>query len=368
MNEFMKKIEIRRFFLGITTHCNMVCRYCFVKDTNEFMSLKDAQRCLDFFLQSGGKNKLLYLYGGEPLLYFDFIKKIVPIFSRQAEKYKKVPSVIIVTNGTIVNEDICKFIKEYHIKVMISLSGRKESHDFFRVFKNGRKTFEIIRKNIELFSRVVSSKDLWVSYTLHPQFLKNFKKDIFYLIHTLHFINLHIEPVQYTSGVYWSPVELEEFEIKVKELFECIKKNITKRKFIFNSNVIRHLEVLLGIAPKDDFLYKIYNNLRVWPNSKMSFSHFAVNFIERYTHLREKFQKEVIKFSPKFTFDHYKNLLKVFNSLKKKTSVPLYFTSGERVWKVYNKLCQKFAEEIFEISWRDKSYKRYFLNAIERAI
>jgi len=357
--------EIRRFFLGITTHCNMVCSYCFVKDTNEFMTVNRAKKYLRFFLKSVGKDKLLYLYGGEPLVCFDFIKKIVPLFYQQAEKLGKIPSVIVVTNGTILNKEIADFISQYKIKVMISLSGQEKSHNLFRRFKDGRATFQATKNNLPKFFKKVERKDLWVSYTLHPLQLANFQKDFFYLI-KLGFNNIHLEPVQFTKGVYWRDFQLAKFKRIGNSIFNFIEENIPKNKFYFNSKVIRDLEILLRIVPKEDFLYSIYNNLRVWPHSKLTFSHFTPTLDKKYPAYKTLFQKGFLNFSrePK-----QKDLENIFlSSIEIDNQGPAYFGAGKKVWNVYDSTCQALAEKLIKRSKKNKNFKEYIQEALKRAI
>jgi len=358
-------MEIRRFFLGITTHCNMACSYCFVKDTNEFMKLAEAERYLRFFLRSAGKEKLLYLYGGEPLIYFDFIQKIIPFFYQQAKKFNKIPSVIIVTNGTIFYKKISNLIKKYQIKVMVSLSGQEKSHNLFRPLKNGQGSFALIKKNLKEFFKIVPKEDLWVSYTLHPKMLKNFQLDLLYLI-KLGFENIHIEPVQYTPEVYWTNSQLNKFKQGVNYLFNYLKKNIAKNRLLFNSKAIRDLEILLGLAPKDNFSYSLYNNLRVWLGSKLTFSHFAANLGKKQPFKRKLFQKGFLDFGEKFG---QKELKKIFrSSIEMDSREPDYFKAGQKVWSIYDQACRDLAQRVILKSQKNKSYKRYIQEALERAI
>ena len=349
-------MEIRRFFLGITTHCNMACSYCFVKDTNEFMVFNDTKKYLRFFLKSEGKDKLLYLYGGEPLVYFDFIKKVTPFFYEEAQKLNKIPSIIIVTNGTILNKEIANFIFQYKIKIMISISGQEKSHNFFRKFKNNKNTFEIIKKNLPKFFKIVRKKDLWVSYTLHPLQLDNFQKDFFYLI-KLGFNNIHFEPVQFTKGVYWKDFQLIKFKKIVNFIFNFIEKSISKNKFYFNSKIIRDLEILLQISPKEDFLYSVYNNLRIWPHSKLTFLHFALALNKKQGFLNfSKYLKQ-------------KDLKRIFlSSIKMDTQGPAYFSAGQKIWSIYDDSCKTLSTKLIKNSQKNKNFNKYIQEAIKRAI
>lgn len=358
---------IKRFFLGITTACNMNCSYCFVKDTGEFMNYPEASKFIKFFLTSSVSDGLLYLYGGEPLLHFKLIKQIIPFFNEWAQKLGKTPNVIIVTNGTVLNNEIAGFIKRNKIKVMISLSGKGLSHDHLRTFKDSKKsTFQVIKRNLPFFFECVKRKDLWVSYTLHPGMLSNFFEDFVYLI-KLGFENFHFEPVQYTVGVHWSKLELSYFTEKCQKIFDYIEGNIKSNIFLFNSKLIRDLEILLKLAPSSDFRYSLFNNLRVWPNSKIGFSHFVINLKDKYPRY-----KDVIGNGQFGNFRHmqdYRILQKAFlSTIKLNQQGPACFRAGERIWKIYDKMCVNMAENVIRSAQKKQIFKRYLKEALIRAV
>jgi uncharacterized protein len=59
------------------------------------------------------------------------------------------------TNGTLINEEIVKFIKEYKVFLSISLDGDKHTHDKNRIFINGNGTYDKLLKNIETLKDVL---------------------------------------------------------------------------------------------------------------------------------------------------------------------------------------------------------------------
>ncbi len=88
----------------------------------------------------------------------------------------------IQTNGTLLNDDWCKFFKENNFLVGISIDGPKDFHDEYRRDKMGRPSFHRVMKGIELlkkhgveFNCMAVVNDYNVDYPLE---FYNFFKDI----------------------------------------------------------------------------------------------------------------------------------------------------------------------------------------------
>ena len=141
MNKNINKIKI-----AITTFCNLDCSYCFVNRTNEIMRLDSAKKAVDLLLSSAGPDKLLSIYGGEPLLNFKLIRDVCPYALSEARKLNKDLIISICTNATLLNQEHLDFFKKFGIKLIISMVGSKISHNRFRKFDDDRNSYEIIFK------------------------------------------------------------------------------------------------------------------------------------------------------------------------------------------------------------------------------
>lgn len=95
--------------------CNGSCKYCFRK-YNDKVEAKLTDEFLLYLQENAVKYKKLVFIGGEPLLYFDIIKKIcciVPTFIRKR----------IVTNGRLLSEEIIEFCNDNNIEIALSYDG-----------------------------------------------------------------------------------------------------------------------------------------------------------------------------------------------------------------------------------------------------
>jgi len=87
--------------------------------------------------------------GGEPtLLGVDFFRKVVKL----QDKYRKTGLEItnaLQTNGTKLDDRWCKFLKENDFLVGISLDGPKRLHDRYRKTKNGKGSFQQVKRGLD---------------------------------------------------------------------------------------------------------------------------------------------------------------------------------------------------------------------------
>ena len=137
--------------------CNMRCEYCFYMDELEHraecklscMSEKVMERVIKETLQFA-ENTCTYVFqGGEPTLTgLEFYKKWITY-----EKKYNVNQVHIYhsiqTNGYMLDDQWCDFLKEHHFLVGISLDGTQRLHDQYRRDRTGEGTFERVMKSIE---------------------------------------------------------------------------------------------------------------------------------------------------------------------------------------------------------------------------
>ncbi len=143
-----------------TLECNLACTYCYEgnglkKEMPSIASVNkqfaDAMEEMILFIDelyeyNDGLLTEIIWHGGEPLLInIDLLEKIMKDQRIKKHKIKWA----IQTNGTLLNEKVCKVFKEYKVSVGISIDGLKAHHDKFRVMKNGRGTYDLILSNIE---------------------------------------------------------------------------------------------------------------------------------------------------------------------------------------------------------------------------
>ena len=152
--------------LNITNDCNMRCKYCTFGDKYPYaksydkskMSFYIMKKGMEYLFSHAKKSEKVYIsfYGGEPLLYFDIIKKGIKYAKALGQKYNKSIKFKITTNFTSVTKEMMQFFIENGVNLTISLNGPKEIHDRERIFKNGSGTFDVIMQNLRTLYRLSS--------------------------------------------------------------------------------------------------------------------------------------------------------------------------------------------------------------------
>ena len=144
------KVELSRVkyaALSITHNCNLRCKYCYAEEKiNKKMDIETAKKSIDFLVKNSNKRCIVTFFGGEPLVEFKLIKKIVD-YSHQ--KYEKKVEFRMSTNGTLLNRKILQFLKDNKIYFVLSIDGNKEQHDYNRKFKDNKGSYESIIEKLE---------------------------------------------------------------------------------------------------------------------------------------------------------------------------------------------------------------------------
>ena len=137
------EITLQMAWMHITHRCNLRCKYCYITAGQEMdneLSTQEIFNFIDQFHDMGGENQTIAISGGEPLMREDFWEIVA-----YAQKYGI--SLIMATNGILVDEDMAERIKNNFCSVQVSLDGPREIHDEVR----GKGSYDAAMKAIENF-------------------------------------------------------------------------------------------------------------------------------------------------------------------------------------------------------------------------
>jgi uncharacterized protein len=180
--------------LDVTNNCTIQCDYCYRGEKNkQSISWEVGVRAIDFLIQhSQGQQELsVALFGGEPLLEFGFIKKLVPYAQRKASYYGKRIHFRATTNCVLVNDEIIEFFRQHRMSFHTSIDGGPESHDKHRHFPDGTGTSAIIEPKIRKILKYwpnTAARMTFCNDTVHRWF-----DDVLYLVE-LGYTNLPMVP------------------------------------------------------------------------------------------------------------------------------------------------------------------------------
>jgi uncharacterized protein len=88
-------------------------------------------------------------FGGETLMNFPLLKKVVDYAREQASAAKVSVDFSLTTNATLLRPDIVDYLSENHVGVTVSIDGPPELNDQLRVFANGRGSYDIIAPKVK---------------------------------------------------------------------------------------------------------------------------------------------------------------------------------------------------------------------------
>ncbi|MEI6085737.1 MAG: anaerobic sulfatase maturase [Verrucomicrobiota bacterium] len=129
--------------------CNLDCTYCYYLHKDGLLHQPDRPHISDEILEEHirqyieaqtGEEVVFSWQGGEPtLLGVDFFRKVVALEA----KYRKPGQLIqndLQTNGTLLDAEWAKFLKQHDFLVGLSCDGPEHLHDHYRVTKGGQPT------------------------------------------------------------------------------------------------------------------------------------------------------------------------------------------------------------------------------------
>jgi uncharacterized protein len=150
---------LKHVLFELTRDCNLRCKYCSFNGTYFHQREREAQN-IDFeiakkaadYLYKIVKNKkkdfIIGFYGGEPLLKFSLLQRIVDYTKKVFRGWDL--DFGLTTNGTIMNDEIADFFIKEKVRLTVSLDGPKENHDAKRVFANQKGSFDQVIKNLTM--------------------------------------------------------------------------------------------------------------------------------------------------------------------------------------------------------------------------
>ena len=196
---------VKALCLHVAHTCNLNCSYCFASQgkyhgDRAVMSYEVGRQALDFLMENSGSRRNLEVdfFGGEPLMNFQVVKDLV-VYARSVEKERgKNFRFTLTTNGVLVDEDVIEWANRECSNVVLSLDGRKEIHDRFRVDYAGNGSWEKIVPKFQKFVEARGGKDYYMRGTFthaNPDFLKDIQTML-----DLGFNELSMEPVVCAEG------------------------------------------------------------------------------------------------------------------------------------------------------------------------
>lgn len=209
------------YIIHLTERCNLNCKYCYEKKKNTDISFEDIKRLVDYEIGRKEKYSTIVFYGGEPLLQKNIIKDTINYINSQKSKTEFYYG--ITTNGTLLDDDFIKYMKENNfINIGYSIDGMKETQDLNRLTIDGKETFDIVEENAKKLLKTFNSAVAMSVITKNN--LKQLSENIEYLIEIgFKYINLLFDYLQ-----DWQDDDLEEIRKQYNQIAEIYANKILK--------------------------------------------------------------------------------------------------------------------------------------------
>ena len=200
----------------ITEQCNLACTYCYMANKSKFMS-KDE---VDLYLDKIGNILRLYkqekyhisFFGGEPLLNWDIIEYATPLFNADPRCH----SVIIITNGLMLDEAKVKFIKENNLGISLSFDGLWQKEN--RPLVSGKSSFDAYIEKKDLIKSLVNSAKCMVS----PQNIDTLVENHIFLTEEYGF---NAPDFSLVRDDIWSEKDIKVYDAEITKLADhCIRR------------------------------------------------------------------------------------------------------------------------------------------------
>ena len=213
-----------RITLEINRKCNLRCNYCYITEKNdEEMSWETAKNSVEFAINKikdmNHTKRVIRIdfLGGEPLLSFDLIRRVVEYSRKRGEKEKVKFNYALTTNGTIFDKELLDFFVENKFSLKISLDGNPDINDMDRKTITGAGSYYLVEKNLQYIKEYERRTDklVQVSSVLTHNNYKSYYSTLKFFVEQL---GVKYIDLGFNSNEIWGESEIR----KITKIFEEI--------------------------------------------------------------------------------------------------------------------------------------------------
>lgn len=238
--------ELETLFLVVTDKCNFKCKYCFENlekySTKNKMNKYTAFKAIETFIEetkNSQSTKTIFFYGGETLLAWEIVRDSIK-FANQIIKNKKINTDYkfdVITNGSLINEEVINFAKKYKVSFGVSLDGLKCHHDKMRIYSNGKGTFDRVVNGINLLRK--NRIEYSILCTVGPHNIDELDKICGFFIKELGCNNINLTLPLAKIGEGYPYDKKIPIEYLVKKVIEASK--IIRKEGAYEGTYFKHL-------------------------------------------------------------------------------------------------------------------------------
>jgi uncharacterized protein len=256
--EFNLRVSIGILYLLLTDACNFRCKYCFIENalpsSHKFsmMTQETAKAALDFFVKCLKKNpqkdqskeKTIIFYGGEPLTnreVFRFALEYIRTLQEE-EKLPRALKIALITNGSLIDEEISELIAKHEVRPSISIDGPPEIHDQLRKNIQGEGTFHQALRGYKMLQQ--KKVPVSISCTIGPHNLDSLERVFRWFVEHLGVQSMGFNLLLEAPGV---KADLEYAKKANNKLIQCYK--MARKYGIYEDRIMRKVRSFVEKRP-----------------------------------------------------------------------------------------------------------------------
>ena len=181
----------------------------------------------------------IIFYGGEPLLNQKVFLASLNEIDRLKRAERLPQSLSLITNATILNEDVLKSIVENEVAVSVSLDGPQDIHDANRVFVDREGTFQTVLRNIQKLQK--AGVNISISCTINQQNLDQLEEIFQWMVVEFQLRGLGFNMLLDLPGIAQTN---EEYARKATEkIIACYQ--VAREKGIYEDRIMRKVKAFV---------------------------------------------------------------------------------------------------------------------------
>ncbi|EPB6686887.1 radical SAM protein [Vibrio alginolyticus] len=174
--------ETHSLIINITNNCNLRCTYCAYSEHYPFernhesrsIDFEVVKKAIDEYVSRSEKVNFRHIsmYGGEPSTEPKLVENIIEYANSKADNFK----FSVCTNGYSMPSSWIETLSNNKVQLQISIDGDKNTHDRYRIDKNGRGSFDRVVTNLNKLSEKFPSyyqNNVYFVVTLSPPYRLN---------------------------------------------------------------------------------------------------------------------------------------------------------------------------------------------------
>lgn len=254
-----------RLIIFPTNACNFRCVYCTQEHIIKNIENVVIEKVITFIERLSCHIKMLNItwFGGEPLLQFEEINKIMQRVIPICQNNCCDVHTEFVTNGYLLNEQMVQKMKLFHTKILqITIDSSPEIHNKRRIFANGSGTYEkivnnmimVLQQGVEIILRINIDEE---TYKYPIQILEDIPQTYRDLV-TVSISNIFQTKIKSSSyGIYLNAIQKGyKYDERKNNFYGCA--TCGNRKIVINTN--GNILFCTNIKGKEGIIGKLEKN------------------------------------------------------------------------------------------------------------